>query len=434
MILRGKSRSRRAGPDPQIVKKTTHQIASAFNQTFIHFFAARPIMLYLDVTDACKSSRNTGIERMTRKIFAELEARREVTPLCWNEIGQRYHLLGAREQQNLRTPFLRPVPAMARPERDGASPIAEMRRLFSRTAVDLPKRLRAGDVFLITDIFRDRRLRLLPALARSTRAHAVAVFHDAAALSLPFLSRRGEARFRDYLRAIGEFQRVICVSHESETELQQRWRELGSSGSDTSVEEWPIDFDESLRADSSTARTRIVLSVGSLEPRKNHLTLLQAAERLWDSGLRFELQLIGQSNSWGMRNVVPKIKRLHNCGLPIRWLRHVNDETLHRAYRECRFTVYPSLREGFGLPILESLWHRKPCICGRNGALGEAGAAGGCLLVDQQNVSFLAAGIEQLLEDDSFCGRLSAEARQRRFRSWQDYIARLEAQLESCSD
>jgi len=110
----------------------------------------------------------------------------------------------------------------------------------------------------------------------------------------------------------------------------------------------------------------------------------------------------------------------------------VNDETLHDVYRSCRFTVYPSLFEGFGLPIAESLWHRRPVVCGGNGALGEVAQGGGCLIVDQTNADALAAGMKKLLGDQEAYARLCAEARARRFRSWSEYIEKLLKHLQLC--
>jgi glycosyltransferase involved in cell wall biosynthesis len=78
--------------------------------------------------------------------------------------------------------------------------------------------------------------------------------------------------------------------------------------------------------------------------------------------------------------------------------------------------------EGFGLPIAESLWHGKPCLCGGNGALGEIAHGGGCLIVDQTNPLALAEGIKSLLRDQQLYARLCDEARARKFRSWTDYI------------
>ena len=125
-----------------------------------------------------------------------------------------------------------------------------------------------------------------------------------------------------------------------------------------------------------------------------------------------------------------KIRSLRAKGRSLTWLKHVDDATLHALYRECAFTVYPSLMEGFGLPIAESLWHGKPCICGGNGALGEVAEGGGCLIVDQTKTDALANGIKTLLQDRHLHSRLSAEARARKFRSWSDYIDKFFAHLE----
>jgi glycosyltransferase involved in cell wall biosynthesis len=107
--------------------------------------------------------------------------------------------------------------------------------------------------------------------------------------------------------------------------------------------------------------------------------------------------------------IVRQIWKLQMRGRPLRWLRHVSDETLSCEYRQCRFTIYPSLMEGFGLPIIESLLHGKPCICGGNGALGEVAHGGGCLIIDQSNANALASGIKTLLTDQETYARLSAE-------------------------
>jgi glycosyltransferase involved in cell wall biosynthesis len=125
---------------------------------------------------------------------------------------------------------------------------------------------------------------------------------------------------------------------------------------------------------------------------------------------------------------------MQTSGRPFRWLKHVDDDRLERAYCECAFTVYPSLMEGFGLPILESLAHGKPCICGDNGALGEVSAGGGCLFVDQTSWEDLAGAMRRLLSDRALYARLSTEARVRKFRSWSNYIDCLREHMTALSN
>src|SRR5205807_3872638 len=223
---------------------------------------------------------------------------------------------------------------------------------------------------------------------------------------------------------------VVCVSEASRNDLLQLWAELGATPTQAAVETWPVEpFGPNENLGSNQFRP-LILCVGSFEPRKNHITLLRAADALWQAGLDFELNLIGRSTSSFGSRVKAELRKLLRAGRSVRWLKQVNDELLHRAYQECRFTVYPSLMEGFGLPITESLSHGKPCVCGGNGALGEVARGGGCLIVDQTSHAALAGGMKRLLSDRQLYARLCHEARERKFRSWSDYIDKLLTHLQ----
>jgi len=392
-------------------------------------------MIYLDVTGSCKSAKSTGIQRATRTIFRELGQRESVLPISWNLLGNCYQRLGRRELQILQDPFRDVGHSTARPDLRGEHPIAELQRLLFRQSVPLKRKIKPGDVLFVPDIYRDGRLSYLPQLIRETGVRAVAIFYDAAALRLRIARNRTRDRFQKYIDSLAAFQLVICISRDSQEHLHQLWREHSTKPTETCVEELPPgDLDPTAREESieeAGAPIPIILSVGTLEPRKNHLTLLRAAEILWKNGLSFELQLIGRSTGYYGHKVISPIKQLQRAGYPIRWLQHVDDRTLHRAYLSCRFTVYPSRMEGFGLPIAESLWHGKPCVCGGNGALGELARPGGCLIVDQTNAEALAEAMRTLLIDNTSYERLSADARAREFRSWTDYIDKLQGHLKA---
>jgi glycosyltransferase involved in cell wall biosynthesis len=369
---------------------------------------------------------------MTRKIFAELDRRAgvEVRPICWNDLGNCYSNLGEREFRFLMRPFQVRSRAMARPERRGRDSFTEFCRLISRRRINLEEEIGAGDVFLVPDVYRDGRCKALPDFIRRTQARTAAIFHDAADLRLVSVYGDREKKSRPYIESLALFDFVICVSEETCNDLHFFWEKYGCSATATFVEPWPGELEGAVQPLDGHAQNDLVLYVSSFRARKNHLTLLLAAEKLWQHGLKFELHLIGRNAGVLLNKILRQIWKLQMRGRPIRWLRHVNEQTLLRAYRDCRFTVYPSFMEGFGLPIIESLAHGKPCICGGNGALGELARGGGCLIVDQINEDALAAGIRKLLTDQETYTRLCAEARARKFRSWSDYIEKFLKHLQ----
>jgi len=113
----------------------------------------------------------------------------------------------------------------------------------------------------------------------------------------------------------------------------------------------------------------------------------------------------------------------------ITWVESPDDSHLRALYEECDFTVYPSIEEGFGLPILESLWHARPCICRNYGAMEEVAEDGGCLTADVRSKDELADAILKLVEDDQLRYDLSHQAIKIKFKTWSDYGRELATRL-----
>jgi len=362
---------------------------------------------------------------MVRGLFAALSRRTAVVPILWNDKLNSYCRLSSREHRFLVKPFARHRAPSAKPEQvvirfPWSKTIRHFRNRKRQFALEIAAT--TDDVLFVPEIFRDKRIHQFTAPARRFPGRCYAVFHDAIALRLPDLTAQDhQPNFAEYVRALGAFDKVVCVSCEVENDLQHYWTSLGVSRMPTAVLGWPTDFGKDRPDALPRFDTRRILCVATLERRKNHLKLLEAAETLWAGGLDFELVLVGRMTAdWGA-TVLTEANRLVDQGRPLKWLRHISDQALHQAYHDCSFTVYPSVREGFGLPILESLWHGRPCVCGANGALGEVSAGGGCLTVTCADTNAVADGMRQLLTDRALYDRLFAEARQRRFRSWDDY-------------
>ena len=229
-----------------------------------------------------------------------------------------------------------------------------------------------------------------------------------------------------YLRELLQFDGVAAISADSAASLREYWRWLGVKNVPP-VEAIPLAVDPlspTLASDAPRPRPDSlprILSVGTLEGRKNHLALLQAAMSLWDSGVQFELQLLGLARPDTAKPALDLIAILQRAGRPLLFEGSVTDERLHAAYRECSFTVYPSLIEGFGLPVLESLQHGRPCICSGRGALAEAAGDGGCIALSSVNPDDLAAAMRSLLKNPGELAALSVAARNRKLQSWNGY-------------
>ena len=122
------------------------------------------------------------------------------------------------------------------------------------------------------------------------------------------------------------------------------------------------------------AAGKYILHVGTVEPRKNLVPLIDAIFRL-----RRELGdnaptcvLVGREG-WRSSEVQRHLGRTSFADGAIRWIRNADDADLPSIYRGARFTVMPSLAEGWGLPVQESLAFGVPCIASNAGGLPEAG-------------------------------------------------------------
>jgi glycosyltransferase involved in cell wall biosynthesis len=158
--------------------------------------------------------------------------------------------------------------------------------------------------------------------------------------------------------------------------------------------------------------TDFLLSVGTIEPRKNLQTLVSAFEEIALGQSRPTLQLvIAGSRGWLSQ---PLFDDLEKSGVRKRIVltEYLNDEELRALYSSCRALVYPSIYEGFGLPPLEAMACGAPVIASRIPALEET-TGGAAILVEPANVQALAGAITDLLDSDDLRSRLSALGRSR---------------------
>ncbi len=166
-------------------------------------------------------------------------------------------------------------------------------------------------------------------------------------------------------------------------------------------------------------RRPYVLYVGNLEPRKNLQRLLQAFARLRDTD--HELAIVG--NRWYRgSDVDAEVESLGIRGR-VRFLGYVPRQDLPALYSGATVFVYPSLLEGFGLPVVEAMACGSPVITSDNSSLKEL-AGDAARLVDPLRVESIREALEDALEDASLRSTLSLRGLERaRHYSWESTAA-----------
>ena len=143
-----------------------------------------------------------------------------------------------------------------------------------------------------------------------------------------------------------------------------------------------------------------VLYVSTIEARKNHELLYNVWDRLVQRhGDAFPYLVFVGMRGWGTDNLFFKLGANPRLRERVIVLDNLPDEELLWLYRNCLFTVFPSLYEGWGLPVVESLAHGKPCICSTAPAVLEA-ARGMAQAIDPLDAPRWCEAIEALWRDE----------------------------------
>lgn len=157
---------------------------------------------------------------------------------------------------------------------------------------------------------------------------------------------------------------------------------------------------------------RFILSVGSIEERKNILLAVEALHHLPQN-----VYLVAVGRQTGYSRKVLKIAEERGLAGRVHFLHGVPDADLQALYQMAEVFVYPSRYEGFGIPIIEAIHSGLPVVAATGSCLEEAGGPD-CLYVDPDDAEALAAAVSQLLR--------GAEGREQRIQRSREYVRRFE--------
>ena len=299
----------------------------------------------------------------------------------------------------------------------------------------IPERLLIpwASVIMLPEVPTAGRCPQLAALAELSTNSVVAIGYDAIPIVSADLRPPNEPDlFVKYLNVLKHSSRVAGISFAASEEFRGFSESLQSQGIEGPlVIEVPLahqeigqDVSGGTGLGAAGAHRPLVLCIGRQDLHKNHLAVMHAAERLWREGLAFQLTFIGR-HGWDMGALEEVVRRLQAEGRPLSVTREMGDDELRRAYQRARFAIFPSLHEGYGLPVSEALSAGTPVITSNFGSMQEIARNGGCLLVDPHADEGSGEALRSLLTEDSLLSDLQHQARNQTSRSWETYAADL---------
>jgi|GEM_PF-3083454 len=242
---------------------------------------------------------------------------------------------------------------------------------------DEPISFGEGDLFVSIDLHPMAVYAQQGVLERMKKA-GVGVFfivHDILPLTFPnFFPPNSDVNHLKWLKVITRQNGAICVSKSVSMELQQ-WVNANApeSAQDLAIDWFHLGADiesskpsnglsESDEAIIDRIRSNIsFLMVGTIEPRKGHLQVLEAFEKIWAEGIDVLLVLVGKKG-WLVDELVEKISKHPELDRRLFWLKGISDEFLLKVYESSDCLIAASYGEGFGLPLIEAGQRKKPIM------------------------------------------------------------------------
>jgi glycosyltransferase involved in cell wall biosynthesis len=234
-----------------------------------------------------------------------------------------------------------------------------------------------------------------------TRCPFITTIHDLSFIRFPHLFRPINRHYLTLMTRLSAHRarRLIAVSEHAASEavlllgISRTKIDVVYHGVDPQFHPLPTEEVEAFRERRGLPE-RYILFVGTLEPRKNLEHLIEAFSRVYDG--RIQLVLVGGAG-WLYDDLYRKVEKL-NLGTAVLFPGYVRSEELPLWYNAATVLAYPSLYEGFGMPVTEAQACGTPVLTSKASSLPEA-AGEAALLVDPHNIDEISAGLNRVLGD-----------------------------------
>ena len=386
------------------------------------------VLLFCQHTASAKV--RSGVQRVVVELARELTHHARVDFVRWDDLDGQLRLMDRRDLRGLFGVEIPPNPACHRT----AARFGDLFEDDSRPWLlfpEIPSHLPDGN----------EKFSRIVSQCREYRIRVAAIFYDL----IPVREAAYAAGRPSHLKYMAELVRcdmIIPISKFAADDLISYYKDdAGLTAAELehlrSIVR-PIALGESRRGESwANASSRSsngydeaphLMMVGTVEPRKQQTRLL----RILNDGCdqfpilqRLEVDIFGSLHPDSSDALWAEAGRNPN----IRFHHYVPEEMIEAAYARASFTAFPSLNEGYGLPIVESLRRGVPCLTADFGAMLEVAHGGGCVTIDVRDDGAILRGLVELASDAALRRRLREQIESRPRRSWIDYAADIAALL-----
>lgn len=384
-----------------------------------------PIELYIDLTTSTHAAgRSAGSTRVEWQFAHHVAASAPwpVHPVSWSSSANDFvRLSGDVLRLAADTPSrgLGPTAGLPRVEDCSANP--DTRRILLVTGAGW---LSNASVLHATRRLRDR-----------LGAELVTVIHDVVHLQCPhWFDRQSAARLGANMTAMLASADVILVySRSTAADIDEVATRLHIPHRPMQMIALGADLPATAAGDEvSPARLGIpahrpfVLYVSTVTFRKNHVFLYNVWRRLaQDLGDRLPTLVCVGHVAEDQLEFVDRVRRDRAAAGHVRFISGMDDATLGSLYRQCAFTVFPSLYEGWGLPAAESLAHGKVCVASNTSSLPEVAQGCGVLLDPYDHAAWCATVRDLVTHPEHLCGLEATIHARYRPTTWRSATTRL---------
>jgi glycosyltransferase involved in cell wall biosynthesis len=326
------------------------------------------MLLYIDCTETYKTKLNTGIQRVVKKIASHDPSQQDtkIVPVRFDGIGfivvqaselesGKLHIIKKSRNLIVQTP-LYPIASWFFKRYQSLKTLA----LYPKYRKQYVKILKE-DTFLVADIVRSYKYVETLQNMKKRGIDIYQVAFDILPIKYPeFFVKSNTVEFKRIAHQWPTYStKIYAISKKVANEIKEELKfnkvdffHLGS------------DFLKQINLKNLTPmEAPFFLSVGTVEPRKNHIHILNTFLKLWSEGFSKKLVFIGRIG-WNFQEILQIIKEIKiKYPQNFLWLENLDDEGLEAFYQNAEAVICASYDEGFGLPIVESLSRNKDVLC-----------------------------------------------------------------------